>query len=97
MLERQFQPTQSSEFKRADQTHQTESLSLSSAESSTVLKPAVKEELTFISPFDFFALRQQGLEEAYFFWKKLEAGLQKQGKQINSRSVSQEILAAIVS
>ena len=97
MLERQFQPTQSSEFKRADQTRQNESLSLLSAESPTVLKPAVKEELTFISPFDLFALRQQGLEEAYFFWKKVEAGLQKQEKQSNLLSVSQEILAAIVS
>ena len=97
MLERQFQPTQSSEFKRADQTHQTESLSLLGTESSIVLKPAVKEELAFISPFDFSALRQQGLEEAYFFWKKVEVGLQKQGKQSNLLPVSQEILAAIIS
>ena len=96
MLERQFQSTQSSEFKRTDQTRQTESLSLPGIESSTVLKPAVKEELAFISPFDFFALRQRGLEEAYFFWKKVEVGLQKQGKQSNLLPVSQEILTAMI-
>lgn len=96
MLERQFQSAQLSEFKRVDQTRQNESLSLPSAELPTVLKPAAKEELTFISPSDLFVLRQRGLEEAYFFWKKVEVGLQKQGKQSNLLPVSQEILAAMV-
>lgn len=96
MLERQLQPTQLSEFKRADQTRQNESLSLPSAESPTVLKPAVKEELTFISPFDTAILRQDSLEQAYFFWKVAEARLQKYYHESKTQSISPKILTVIL-
>lgn len=94
MLERQFNPTQTTEFKRADQTRQAELLSIS--ESQAILKSVAKEEQAFISPFDTAALKQSGLEQAYFFWKKIETQFQKHRHESGVESVSPKILAAML-
>lgn len=100
MLERQFDPVKTAEFKRSNQAR-SESLSLPSAEQKPVLKPLVKEELTFISPFDTAAFNQINLEQAYFFWQKVEAQLKQQlvnGDNFlpQTNSVSQTVLTRII-
>ncbi len=96
MLERQFNPTQTAEFKRTDQTRQAELLPLSITEVQAVLKPMAKEEQAFISPFNTAALKQKGLEQAYFFWRRVEAQLQKHHHESEIQSVSPKILAAML-